>query len=227
MISIIMNKNYKYENQYFTQMAAMHILDLHITGRFKIAEIIKRVCSYHEAHGGMLTDSDDSERRVRNALDSLSLSGRATEELQDFWILPPDDQRIFGNGENWVYLYYFDHHKRGAVSEGKDVWHCKIGSTHRNPDTRIRELTRGYPTAPTIALLFRTDKYEVLEKTIHRILELRGNRIDNAQGDEWFWTNPDIVLEIYDFVIYGNPIRTEKHRYVESRLSNLRQRKTN
>ena len=218
MISIIMNKNYKYENQYFTQMAATHILDRYIAGRFKIAEIIKQVCGYHEAHGGMLTDSNDSERRVRNALDSLSLSGRAAEESQDFWIVPPDDQRIFGNGENWVYLYYFDHHKRGAVSQRKDVWHCKIGSTHRNPKDRIRELTKGYPTAPTIALLFRTDKHGVLEKTIHRILELRGNRIDNAQGDEWFWTNPDIVLEIYDFVIYGNSIRTEKHRYVESLL---------
>lgn len=214
-----MNKNYKYENQYFTQMAATHILDRYIVGRFKIAEIIKCVCSYHEAHGGMLTDSDDSERRVRNALDSLSLSGRAVKESKDFWILPPDDQRIFGNGENWVYLYYFDNHKRDAVSQGKNIWECKIGSTHRNPEDRIRELTRGgYPTAPIIALLFRIDKHEVLEKTIHRILELRGYRIDNAQGDEWFWTNPDIVLEIYDFVIYGNPIRTEKHRYVESLL---------
>ena len=222
-----MNKNYKYENQYFTQMAAVHILDRYIAGRFKTAEIIKRVCSYHERHGGMLTDSDDLERRVRNALDSLSLSGRAVEEPQDFWILPPDDQRIFGNGENWVYLYYFDHHKRGAVSQGKDVWHCKIGSTHRHPEARIRELIRGYPTTPTIALLFRTDKHEVLEKTIHRILELRGKHIESAQGDEWFRTNPDIVLEIYDFVIYGDPIRTEKHKYVEGRLLDLNQRETN
>lgn len=222
-----MNKNYKYENQHFTQMAAVHILDRYIAGRFKITAIIKFVGNYHEEHGGVLTDSGDLDRRVRNALDSLSLSGRAVEESQDFWILPPDDQRIFGNGENWVYLYYFDHHKRDAVSQEKDIWHCKIGSTHRNPGDRIRELTRGYPTTPTIALLFRTDKHEVLEKTIHRILELRGKHIENAQGDEWFWTNPDIVLEIYDFVIYGDPIRTEKHRYVESLRSDLRQRKTN
>lgn len=221
MISIIMSKNYKYENQYFTQMAATHILDRYIIGRFKIATIIKRVGSYHEEHGGMLTDSDDLERRVRNALDSLSLSGRAVKESQDFWILPPDDQRIFGNGENWVYLYYFDNHKRDAVSQGKNIWECKIGSTYRNPKDRIRELTKGYPTAPITALLFRTDKHEVLEKTIHRILELRGNRIDNAQGDEWFWTNPDIVLEIYEFVIYGNSIRMEKHRYAKSLLSDL------
>ena len=221
-----MNKNYKYENQYFTQMTAAHILDRYITGRFKITAIIKLVGNYHQKHGGVLTDSNDLERRVRNALDSLSLYGRAVEEFQDSWILPPDDQRIFGNGENWVYLYYFDHHKRDAVSQGKDVWHCKIGSTHRNPGDRIRELTRGYPTTPTIALLFRTDKHEVLEKTIHRILELRGKHIENAQGDEWFWTNPDVVLKIYDFVIYGDPIRTEKHRdkhrYVESLLSTLR-----
>ena len=222
-----MNKNYKYENQYFTQMAATHILDRYIAGHFKIAEIIKRVCSYHEEHGGMLTDSNDSERRVRNALDSLSLSGRAAEESQDFWVLPPDEQRIFGNGDNWVYLYYFDHHKRESISQGKDVWHCKIGSTHRHPEARIKELTRGYPTAPTTALLFRTDKHEVLEKTIHRILEFRGKHIGDAQGDEWFWTNPDIVLEIYDFVIYGDPIRMKKHRYVESLLSDLRQRKKN
>ena len=100
----------------------------------------------------------------------------------------------------------------------------KIGSTHINPGDIFRELTRGYPTTPTIARLFSLDKHEVLEKTIHRILELRGKRIENAQGDEWFWTNPDIVLEIYDFVIYEDPIWTEKHRYVESLLSNLRQR---
>lgn len=227
MISITMNKNYKYENQYFTQMAAIHILDRYIAGRFEIEAIIKYVGNYHEKHSGVLTDSDDLERRVRNALDSLSLLGRAVEGPQDFWILPPDDQRIFGNGKNWVYLYYFEHHKRESVSQGKAVWHCKIGSTHRNPEDRIKELTRGYPTPPTISLLFRTDKHKVLEKTIHRILEFRGNRIDNAQGDEWFWTNPDRVLEIYDFVIYGDPIRTEKHRFVESRLSDSRQRKTN
>lgn len=208
-------------------MAAIHILDQYIAGRFKTAEIIKRVCSYHERHGGMLTDSDGSERRVRNALDSLSLSGRAVEELQDFWILPPDDQQIFGNGKNWVYLYYFDHHKQEAISQGKNIWHCKIGSTHRNPGDRIRELTRGYPTAPTTALLFKTDKHEVLEKTIHRILELRGKHIESAQGDEWFRTNPDIVLEIYDFVIYGDPVWTQKNRYVQDFPSDLSQCKKN
>ncbi len=37
----------------------------------------------------------------------------------------------------------------------------------------------------------------ISEKTIHRILELRGKHIESAQGDEWFRTNPDIVLEIY------------------------------
>ena len=216
-----MNQNYKYENQHFTQMAAVHILDRYIAGRFKIAAIIKRVGSYHEEHGGVRADSDDLERRVRNALDSLTLSGRAVEEPQDFWILPPDDQRIFGNGENWVYLYYFHHHKIAAVSQGKDIWQCKIGSTHRTPERRIRELTGGYPSAPTIDLLLRTDKHEVLEKAIHRTLQLRGNHIEDAQGDEWFWTNPDVVLEIYNFVIYGNPIRAEKHRYAECFLSGL------
>ena len=113
---------------------------------------------------------------------------------------PPLGQRIFGEAEGWVYLYYFDKKKAEAQNQGNKVWPCNIGFTERQPEKRIQEQMTEDSDIPIIALLLRTDEPKLLEKTIHGILKLRGLHLKQAQGNEWFLTNPDEIVSIYRFI---------------------------
>ena len=118
---------------------------------------------------------------------------------EEKWHLPPTCQQIFGKGKGWVYLYYFDKEKSEMQDQGNRVWPCKIGQTEREPEKRIREQIDEDSDIPIIALLLRTDKPKVLERTIHGILTLRDVGLKHKQGKEWFLTNPDEVVDIYRF----------------------------
>ena len=173
---------------------------------------------------------DESNRAIKEALIQLSKSGKAQqiskneweerslvdelfEELitgtpakpaqqisEEKWRIPPLCQQILGEGEDWVYLYYFDKEKAKAQDQGKEVWPCNIGFTKRQPEKRIQEQMAEDSDIPIIALLLRTDKPKLLEKTIHGILKLRDSHLKQAQGNEWFLANPDEIVSIYRFI---------------------------
>ena len=140
----------------------------------------------------------DLEEVIESSLRSLSHNGKANQISKGRWRIPRNYQRIFGDGKHWVYLYYFNDDKRSAEAKGDEAWRCKIGESEKNPEKRVKNSTRGAPVEPRIALLLRTNRHKALEKVIHGILTLMGRHLEDAQGREWFLTNPDEVVKIWE-----------------------------
>ena len=55
------------------------------------------------------------------------------------------------------------------------------------------------PEQPVIAAAFACADSALLEKAIHAVLELRGRKIRNSPGNEWFETNLAEIHEIARF----------------------------
>ena len=212
--------NCEYQGESLSVLAAMNILKEHSTKDevIKKGHSIKMLMSvvdeYHKKRGGLLTDSDNLKRILTSALDFLSKSGQASKISKDRWRLPKPDQRIFGSGKHWVYLYYFDEDKTIAESLEKGSWRCRVGRAKSDPEGRITRPTKGTPVPPRVVLLFRTDKWVELEGAIHRTLKLRGRHLEKLQGVEWFNTTPDEVVEIYDFIIHRRPNYTSRQELI-------------
>ena len=110
-------------------------------------------------------------------------------------------EKCIGYGEGSVYLYYIPSYKNIAESEGKSVWQCKIGRTDHDPLRRVKsQAATSMPENPIIALHIKTDNPSKMETAIHAILALRGKRVENAPGTEWFCTCPSELEEIHDFI---------------------------
>ena len=195
--------------------------ELYVVTRIKLEIIVGII---HLILGGQdwRKNIDETHQSFEKALTQLNKSGKAqqisknewsafsgSDFLEDIprqriseekWEIPPLCQRIFGEGKGGVYLYYFDKEKAEAQDQGNKVWSCNIGFTERQPKKRIQEQMAEDSDIPIIALLLRTDKPKLLEKTIHGILKLRGLHLKQAQGNEWFLTYPDEIVSIYRFI---------------------------
>ncbi len=209
-----MSQDYKYADESLSIIAAMDCLKRHVTTDkgidigLSIKGVVSFVEKYHVKNGGLPTD--DPGRVVRRALSHLRQSGHAVELIGGNFIFPKDDERVFGNGENWVYCYYLTIQKKQGASQ----FPCTIGRTSGGTIKSIRkyierQARKAIVDPPKIPLLFRTNECVDLEGAIHRILRLRDQQID-APGDELFMTNPEEVLEIYDFIIHGDPTYTTR-----------------
>ena len=204
-----MSQDYKYANEPLSIIAVMDCLktsntkDEAIETGHSIKELVSIVERHHFENGGLKTVGSDST--VRRALSHLRRSGHAVELFGGTFIFPKNDQRIFGKGEDWVYCYYLTSQKK----QGDTQYPCTIGRTSGGTIKSVRgyierQTRKAVVEPPKIPLLFRTDSCVDLEGAIHRVLKLRGQQID-APGDELFTTNHEEVLEIYDFIIHGDP----------------------
>ncbi|MDE0326676.1 MAG: GIY-YIG nuclease family protein [Candidatus Poribacteria bacterium] len=140
---------------------------------------------YEEKHGWTCVD----EKRPY----SWGLPQESTE--------PPKDSAAdltLGSGTGAVYVYYFPRDKKHAESEGKSVWACKIGMTENDVETRVKgQMTAAIYEEPEIGLEIRTDSPRCLEKAIHAILELKGQKMNTTgRRNEWFLTSPNEVMII-------------------------------
>ena len=202
------NKPYPHKEKPLTQLIAREIISKAQTLGSSITVITKHVRETHEKNGG-LPPEKDLEEIIKSALGYLSQFGEASQIASDIWRIPRLNQKIFGSGKHWIYLYYFQAEKKKAKSDSmspyddEDVlfWPCKIGKTDKDPENRVKAQTSGVLVPPHIGLLFRTDEHSALEKAIHGILTVRGRHLKK----EWFLTNPREVIEIYDFIIRANP----------------------
>ena len=164
----------------------------------------------HVYLGGLEETNNNLMELTKKALDYLAAGGEANQISKDSWIITQYPLRIYGEGKNWIYLYYFSKDEVEARASSKNYWarewRCNIGRTKTRDPVAGRILKETEDTAETVVieLLFRTDKDEYLERAIHTILKLHNKHIPPEQMNgekEWFLTNPDRVKSIYESIL--------------------------
>ncbi len=141
----------------------------------------------------------------------IANTGQPSEEQSSTEIAPPlgpaeenvEDDRLpavdldVGTGVGAVYLYYLPTYRLHAENRGEKSWPCKIGRTDRDPVNRVlSQAATALPEKPHIALIVRTSQPLAWESALHGVLTLRGLRIENSPGVEWFLTSPQEVLDL-------------------------------
>jgi hypothetical protein len=218
-------QEYKYAGQPLTPgIVSELVLELfggRIVERHKIVDAVVQT---HRERKGLDARAKDTPRMVKKALSNMESAGLAENPSFGQWkiktqnpgmvviqmaenqsdeMLPsvPAPQVIIGEGDNSVYLYYFENYRKLAETEGRPEFPCKIGRSDRDPILRVlSQSSTALPEVPTIARLFKTNDGSALETTIHAILSLRGKEIEDSPGTEWFLTSPDEVDAIVRFV---------------------------
>lgn len=111
-----------------------------------------------------------------------------------------------GTGSSAVYVYYLPLYRLTAEQRNESFWQCKIGRTDGDPLQRIlSQAATALPEKPHVALIIKTNFSIEIENVIHDILTLRGRRIDDSPGTEWFLTSIEEVLSIYKFIHQNIP----------------------
>ncbi len=130
-----------------------------------------------------------------------------TEEIASPGLWP--SPRIVGTGAEAIYIYYFPEYKKQAIARNERSWRCKIGRSTRDAMDRIRQqVTTSMPEFPETTV-FLTEKSGDLEKALHAVLTLRGQKALDTPGNEWFVTSPEEVLELIHVI---NPAMARSER---------------
>jgi hypothetical protein len=112
---------------------------------------------------------------------------------------PPETVR--GQGDQYVYCYFLDAYRQRAKQVGSDRWPIKIGMTTGEVRHRIAQHATAMPESPTLAIVLRTANAALLERLLHLVLAYWDRRDDTSGGgSEWFITNPEEILAIYDWL---------------------------
>ena len=145
------NKSYRHKEKPLTKSIAEEIISTktHTRGS-SIAAIAEHVRETHEKRGGLRSEKD-LEEIIKSALRYLSQFGEANRIAADIWRIPRLNQKVFGSGKHWIYLYYFPAEKKKAKFDSispyddEDVlfWPCKIGKADKDPEARVYNQTRG------------------------------------------------------------------------------------
>lgn len=102
-----------------------------------------------------------------------------------------------GFGEEYVYCYSFPIFLEVASLKQEPSYRVKVGKATGNPINRIHQQISASKTAisesPIVLVIFQAISAHQLEKWLHKRLE----RAVDAVGAEWFYTNPDELLELF------------------------------
>jgi len=114
--------------------------------------------------------------------------------------------KVIGTGSSAVYVYYLPAYRHRAEQNHEQAWPCKIGYSNGDPILRVlAQASTALPERPQIALVIRTNMPSVFESAIHNTLMIRGKKIDNSPGSEWYLTSPNEVESIADFILGAIP----------------------
>lgn len=206
-VRIQMNDTYRLKGKLLDIKMIVEIIDRMYSNEKSYIDFAEFAHEYHVERGGEpFTGGPLMVGRLysytETALKRLKERGRAVEIRSDYWRIYEKNVQVLGEGEGAVYLYYFPSERGYAESKGKTVWACKIGHTKHSVPKRVKEqLGTANSVTPHIALTLKTDAPETLEKQIHGILKVLGrHKPDAPKGTEWFVTNADEVITIYDFL---------------------------
>lgn len=104
---------------------------------------------------------------------------------------------IYGHGNQAVYIYYYKRYQTDYQKEGYEQWPCKIGFSKQNAISRVeKQVITSSPEKPIIGAIIKTNDGYLLEQTLHSILKLFHQQIQNATGKEWFMTNPQEIINL-------------------------------
>ena len=173
------------------------IIDLYAGNDLAVAknEINQKIEERHIALRGEPASERDLRNLIGNALQVLpNASYRGATNGQSYWRI---NRLELGNGNNWVYCFYFRGDQNRAISNNKWCWKCNIGRTSNNPFDRIRTQTMGTAENPIIPLLIQTDDEQALESHIHNTLKTRGRYLQNTNTNEDFLTCPSEIAQIF------------------------------
>jgi hypothetical protein len=214
-----MDNNYKYKNIPLSPNIIEELTIELFSGRLITRqEIVDEVSKHHNKNGGINSNAIDLSRTFKTALSKLKEKKIVTNPSHGYWkigevslplpyiedIVDFDTKqidliadKIIGEGRGSIYMYYLPMYRLKAESENESIWHCKIGKTDRDPLSRVlSQAATALPEKPHIALIFKTNYPSEFEGAIHRILTIRGRRLDTSPGSEWFLTSPDEIEKI-------------------------------
>ena len=113
-----------------------------------------------------------------------------------------DVGKTIGNGDGYIYVYYYPVCHDYAELHKKSVFPCKISETGDSPLERVKsQLNESTFQYPVVGLTIRTNNRKKLEGLIHGHLDFHGKHLDSAHGTEWFMTSPAEVERIYKRVM--------------------------
>lgn len=116
-------------------------------------------------------------------------------------------EHVRGRGSEHVYAYYLPIYRHLADLAGSADWPIKVGRASAAWHVRITQQLTAMPEAPVVGVLILTPDSAVLERALLSALALRGKRLDAGGGSEWFMTNPDEVVDLYESVARALPDR--------------------
>ncbi len=152
-----------------------------------LIKTIKHSVYYYSSEGV----DDYSEEEAGNDLEA-DMEGASEDKLS------PETQ-VIGEGSGEVYLYYYPAYAELARLKGEKSYRCKIGMTTYDHKQRFSYKVKSEePEHRTISLVIKTDFPADLEKILHMMLRIAGKQLDDAPGREWFYTNPEEIVEIYN-----------------------------
>lgn len=105
-----------------------------------------------------------------------------------------------GEGEQFVYCFYLPTYRDQAERAGESRWPIKIGSTTGPLAARLASFSTALPERPRMAVVIRTHDASLLEKALQTVLSYRGRWLSEAAGSEWYATNPDEIVHLYDLI---------------------------
>lgn len=223
------DKNYDYKGLPLTPSIIEELILELFSGKILIRQtIVDEVVKFHEINGGTKSIAQDVPRSIKKALENLKIKGKADNPTYGYWKiydgefggdlgenepvndLIPDEieipiaDKVFGEGTSAIYLYYLPMYRLKAEQSDENKWHCKIGKTNRDPLLRVlSQAATALPEKPHISIIFKTNFPNEFENVIHSILTIKGRKIDNSPGSEWFLTSPDEVEKLIQFINTG------------------------
>lgn len=185
--------------------------------QFSRQDAIKRITEYHLDNGGLLNKTSyiTTFKSATRLLDKCGIENvgygiwRLSYKKKDIEIITSgvnhkesySADKVLGEGENAIYVYYYDCYKDLAILKGRNAWECKIGRTDVDSISRVfSQAGTCYPEVPHLALIINCKDSLLLERAIHSILKLQGKWLPSSPGKEWFITSPEEIEKIYNSI---------------------------
>lgn len=211
-----MNESYQYRGQPLTPKKCRKLITELFGGRdnVPVEDIKEKVEKVHLDRGG-LPPTAKVMHPIRAALASLKRKGLVSNHNFGKWSISKDtgdiagvveisssSAKVIGDGEGFVYVYYYPTYRSLAKYKNEEVWPCRIGITEDLTSVKVQgETGTALPEYPEIGLIIGTDKPETLKQAFCACLDLRGKSIRNTFGKDWFMTSTNEIEDIFQNIL--------------------------